>query len=162
MNAPTGKMTGNLDLAGCEHWSSEMPYRAIVAVKRQSPTGPILYQVAGLSNQPCGAVNALKLALSKHGGTCFYCKKTAGVETSANFTKDHLEPKAFGGTDNLSNLVIACKPCNASKGQGLIDSFNANATREWLEALQKQTAERLKRLSPKTGNSAHGFPLSRE
>ncbi len=147
MNAPAGNLVGNLDLAGCQHWSNEMPYRAIVAVKRQSLTGPILYQVAGLTEAPCGAVNALKLALGKHGGVCFYCKKVTAAETSVNFTQDHLEARASGGTNNLSNLVVACRPCNTSKGQGLIDSFNPQATREWLISLQQQINARLERLS---------------
>ena len=145
MNAPVGKLTASLDLAGCEHWSSEMPYRAIVAIKLQSPAGPVLYQVAGLSDPACGAANALKLALGKHGGTCFYCKKAVAAETS--FTIDHVQARASGGKDNLGNLVVACKLCNASKGQGLIDAFNPNATREWLTALQAQTKARLQRLS---------------
>lgn len=147
MNAHAGNLTGNLDLAACEHWSTEMPYRAIVAVKEHSPNGTILYQVAGHDAPPCGAVNALKHALNKHGGTCFYCKIATAAETSVNFTQDHLEPKALGGKSDLSNLVVACKPCNSSKGQGLIDSFNPKATREWLVALQAQVTARLQRLS---------------
>ena len=145
MNAPVGKLIASLDLAGCEHWSDDMPYRAIVAVKLHSPTGPVLYQVAGLSEPACGAAKALKRALTKHGGTCFYCKKAAAEET--NFTLDHVQAKASGGRDDLGNLVVACKPCNAQKGQGLIDTFNPRATREWLTALQAQTKARLQRLS---------------
>jgi 5-methylcytosine-specific restriction endonuclease McrA len=111
------------------------------------PTGPVLYQVAGLSEPACGAVKALKLALGKHGGNCFYCKKSAATETSLDFTLDHVEAKTIGGNDDLGNLVVACKPCNAAKGQGLIDSFNPRATLEWLTALQAQTNARLRRLS---------------
>ena len=146
MNAQVGKLANNVDLAGCEHWSSDLPYRAIVAVKLQSPAGPVLYQVAGLADPACGALNAIKLALAKHGGTCFYCKKAKAAEPSVNFTLDHIEAKASGGKDDLGNLVVACKPCNVEKGQGLIDTFNPRATREWLTALQAQTKARLARL----------------
>ena len=147
MNAHTGELLSRPDLAGCHHWSHEMPYRALVAVKLQSPSGPALYQVAGLESAPCGASNALKLALGKHGGTCFYCKKTAATETSVGFTVDHLEAKSSGGKNDLGNLVVACKPCNVSKGQGLIDSFNPYATQEWLSALRAQIDARLERLT---------------
>ena len=147
MNAPVAKLTGTLDLAGCEHWSDAMPYRAIVAIKEQNPNGPILYQVAGIGDNPCGATNALKSALKKHGGTCFYCKKAAAAETSVNFTLDHVQAKAVGGGDDLGNLVVACKPCNSAKGQGAVETFNPRATREWLTALQAQTNARLKRLT---------------
>jgi 5-methylcytosine-specific restriction endonuclease McrA len=146
MNAPTGKLKANFDLAGCQHWSSEMPYRALVPVNLQNPNGPVLYQVAGLNDPACGALKALKLALTKHGGKCFYCAKSSATETSINFTLDHIEAKALGGKDDISNLVVACKPCNSAKGQGVIDSFNPQATREWLSALQKQIAGRLQRL----------------
>ena len=147
MNAPTAKLTGKLDLIGCQHWSDAMPYRAIVAIKEQNPNGPILYQVAGIADNPCGAINALKLALKKHGGTCFYCKKAAAAEKSLNFTLDHVQAIAVGGKDDLGNLVVACKPCNAAKSQGAIETFNPRATRDWLTALQDQTKARLARLS---------------
>jgi hypothetical protein len=39
--------------------------------------------------------------------------------TTANFSIDHLVPPAHGGSDLLSNLVPACRPCNAAKGQNL-------------------------------------------
>lgn len=31
-------------------------------------------------------------------------------------TVDHIHPKAWGGTEDVSNLRAACKPCNQSKG----------------------------------------------
>jgi 5-methylcytosine-specific restriction endonuclease McrA len=31
-------------------------------------------------------------------------------------TVDHIHPKAWGGTEDESNLRAACKPCNQSKG----------------------------------------------
>ena len=146
MNAPTGKLTGQLDLAGCQHWSTEMPYRAIIAIKEHSPHGTILYQVAGAAENPCGAQKALKLALKTHGGKCYYCKKDPATETSENFTLDHIEALGNGGKDDLSNLVIACRPCNTAKGQSSIDAFNPRAAREWLIALSSQTEARLAKL----------------
>lgn len=46
---------------------------------------------------------------------CAYC----GVEEIAaggEFTVDHYHPLAFGGTDDLVNLVYACHRCNQYKG----------------------------------------------
>lgn len=52
----------------------------------------------------------LRLAvLERDQWICAYCGNEA---TEA----DHVVPKSLGGKDELSNLVAACKSCNASKG----------------------------------------------
>lgn len=136
----------NIDLTGCKHWSDDMPYRSIVPIREQAVHGTMLYQVAGAAENPCGAQKALRLALKTHGGTCYYCKKKPATETSEQFTVDHIEAIANGGKDDLSNLVVACRPCNNEKGQGSIDAFNPRATKEWLDALSAQIEKRLSRL----------------
>lgn len=40
--------------------------------------------------------------------SCVYCGDPAT-------TTDHLTPRAYGGTDDPSNLVPACGPCNSRK-----------------------------------------------
>ena len=42
---------------------------------------------------------------------CRYCG-----EVTLTPTVDHQVPMCAGGTDDMSNLVCACHPCNASKG----------------------------------------------
>jgi 5-methylcytosine-specific restriction endonuclease McrA len=140
------KIVDQIDLAACNHWSPEMPYRAVVAVKVQQAHGTILYQVAGAADPPRKADKALKLALEKHGGYCYYCKKSSATDVTIELTLDHIEPQALGGGSEISNLVIACKPCNALKGHTLIDAFNPEATEEWLLALAKQIETRFERL----------------
>jgi HNH endonuclease len=150
MNAPTGKIVAAAGSCGSEHWSRELPYRAIVPIKLQGSKGPMLYQVAGSSNAPCGAENAIKLAVKIHGGKCFYCAKIFAANTAdaspGVWTIDHIEPVALGGTSHLGNLLVSCKPCNSSKGHKPIDSFNPTASKKWLTDLLNQTNERLKRL----------------
>lgn len=46
--------------------------------------------------------------LRRDGYTCYYC----GAEAD---TVDHLVPRAKGGTDDMDNLVAACRSCNYSK-----------------------------------------------
>jgi 5-methylcytosine-specific restriction endonuclease McrA len=148
MNAPVGNIISTADLSACQHWSKDLPYRAVVAVSIQPAHGTILYQVAGESKAPQSAFNALKLAITKHGGKCFYCKTASAEQPSVlDFTIDHIEALAIGGTNDLTNLVVACKPCNQKKGQSTIDAFNPSATQEWLTALQSQIEGRLKKLS---------------
>jgi hypothetical protein len=43
---------------------------------------------------------------------CRYCRDT---DPDVKLTVDHVVPKALGGTDEASNLVTACQPCNAGK-----------------------------------------------
>ena len=135
-----------VDLASCHHWSEDMPYRAVIAVGVQHVHGTILYQIAGTSDTPRSAAKALKLALDKHGGKCFYCKTVSAADVLVEMTLDHIEPQAIGGNSDISNLVVACKPCNAAKGHQLIDAFNPCATEEWLLSLAKQIERRFERL----------------
>lgn len=50
--------------------------------------------------------------LAKNGGRCVYCGDPAD-------TIDHVIPKSKGGTDDLDNLVPACRDCNSRKGNRL-------------------------------------------
>lgn len=50
--------------------------------------------------------------IRQFGRTCFYC----GASKLKKFDVDHFIPLARGGSNWPSNLVISCKPCNASKG----------------------------------------------
>lgn len=47
-------------------------------------------------------------------GACSYC----GCQTNPfdDFTVDHVHPVILGGTDDIENLVPACRSCNARKG----------------------------------------------
>lgn len=46
----------------------------------------------------------------RDGRKCYYCNDEGGP-----FSVDHVVPLARGGTNELSNLVVACRPCNSSK-----------------------------------------------
>jgi 5-methylcytosine-specific restriction endonuclease McrA len=49
--------------------------------------------------------------LEKFNRTCAYCQgKNIPLEI------DHITPKSRGGSDRVSNLTLACKPCNQEKG----------------------------------------------
>lgn len=51
--------------------------------------------------------------LLRDGNQCFYC----GIHLyESQITIEHLKAKSLGGTDNLKNLVIACKACNLKHG----------------------------------------------
>jgi 5-methylcytosine-specific restriction endonuclease McrA len=58
--------------------------------------------------------------LAKWKRRCAYC----GVE-NVPLQIEHIHPKALGGTDRISNLCLACKPCNTKKGTKDIKIFLA-------------------------------------
>jgi 5-methylcytosine-specific restriction endonuclease McrA len=146
MNALSKISKSDIDITQCGHWLHELPYRAVIAVAVQSNHGTVLYQVAGTSDAPRSAAKALKIALETHGGSCFYCKATSASCVSVEMTLDHIEPQSLGGNSEITNLVVACKPCNAKKGHILIDAFNPKASEVWLNELQRQIQDRLARL----------------
>ncbi len=127
---------------GARHCLDALPYRMIVFARLNQHQRP-LYLVAGSGKAAAGAEKALREAHRLHGGECFYCKESVPAE---ELTIDHAEPAALGGKDDLQNLLIACKPCNARKGHRAIEFFHPDAGREWLGALLAQVQERLDRL----------------
>lgn len=55
--------------------------------------------------------------LRRDNHTCRYCHAT-----DTPLTIDHVVPVALGGTDDPSNLVAACKDCNAGKASSSPDA----------------------------------------
>lgn len=56
--------------------------------------------------------------LEKWGRRCAYCQ-TEDVPLEV----EHIVPKARGGTNRVSNLAIACRPCNDAKGTMTAEEF---------------------------------------
>jgi len=56
--------------------------------------------------------------LEKWGHACAYCgKKDVPLEI------EHLMPKSRGGSNRVSNLTLACRPCNEQKGRQTAEEF---------------------------------------
>lgn len=51
--------------------------------------------------------------LKRDGAACFYCGE---LTDDADRTLEHLVPRAHGGPDHISNLVLAHRRCNANAG----------------------------------------------
>lgn len=59
-------------------------------------------------------------AFTKQDGACAYCcMRLAAGEATA----DHCTPVTRGGLTNKDNIVVACQPCNAAKGQMSVTMF---------------------------------------
>lgn len=59
--------------------------------------------------------------LEKYKRTCIYCDKK-----DVPLQMEHLWPRAKGGSNRISNLGIACGPCNQKKGSKPLFEFLAN------------------------------------
>jgi hypothetical protein len=57
--------------------------------------------------------------LRRDNHACRYC---GGTAPDVALTVDHVIPTALGGSDDPSNLVTACQPCNAGKSASSADA----------------------------------------
>ena len=63
--------------------------------------------------------------LEKWGRRCAYCGARGTGPGSVPLNIDHVRPRSKGGSDRVSNLVLACVPCNEAKGNRLVEEFLA-------------------------------------
>lgn len=76
--------------------------------------------------------------LEKWGRKCSYCgRKDTPLQV------EHIHCKAGGGTNRVSNLCLACEPCNTKKGTKSIEVFLAKKP-ELLKQIQAQAKRPLK------------------
>ena len=54
------------------------------------------------------------LALQRDNYVCVYCGQQAD-------TVDHIVARSKGGSDNLDNLVAACRQCNTLRGTSCVE-----------------------------------------
>lgn len=70
----------------------------------------------------------LKL-IHRDGIGCFYCgiecedRKSNRDNRDCVMSEDHIIPKSHGGTDDLDNLVLACRACNSQRGSFSAEDF---------------------------------------
>lgn len=60
-----------------------------------------------------GGGSQVRILWEEQLGLCWYCKKPV---PSRKATKDHVIPRAKGGSSLWENTVMACWPCNQKKG----------------------------------------------
>lgn len=77
----------------------------------QSFPMPSVIRLNRYVNAPYKGVNLTRQNIFKRDSNeCQYCG------TRKDLTIDHVMPRAKGGSDTWTNLVTACKKCNAKKG----------------------------------------------
>jgi 5-methylcytosine-specific restriction endonuclease McrA len=82
----------------------------------------------------CKTMRTIRLSGSRHteqeweykkqqyNNRCFYCGKK-----SRHLTKDHIVPLLLGGTNDIGNIVPACRLCNRKKYTKRIEFFKEGA-----------------------------------
>ena len=69
---------------------------------------------------PLAGFEVREFLLEKWGRTCACC----GAR-NVPLQVDHVRPRARGGSDRVSNLALACAPCNQAKGAQPVEAFLA-------------------------------------
>ena len=75
--------------------------------------------------------------LEKWGRRCAYCGAT-----DIPLQVEHIVPKVRGGSNRVSNLTIACKPCNDAKGKRTAAEFGQSRDPGAGEAAPSRTRRR--------------------
>ncbi len=81
---------------------------------------PIVHKWVSWSGREAIPAHVRREVLARDGERCAYCGSTDGP-----FHLDHVVPVSRGGHSRPDNLVVACVPCNLSKG--------AKTPTEWLQ-----------------------------
>ena len=82
-----------------------------------------------MSRRPTPEFSRNRKHILEGNPTCHWCKRAPATDA------DHLIPYDAGGSDNLDNLVPACKPCNSRRGASYVNNKRAIATQKRNEAL---------------------------
>lgn len=112
--------------AACKRWRRAHPERQARADKNYRNNNPLAIRAKAHRRRAlkrgapgiCTADDIQRL-LATQKGRCYYCGE------KRKLTVDHVVPLSRGGSNEPSNLVLACKHCNSSKCDKL--------PHEWIE-----------------------------
>jgi 5-methylcytosine-specific restriction endonuclease McrA len=80
---------------------------------------------------------------------CQYCARTgAELKPRESLTRDHLIPISRGGSNEWTNVVTACSPCNARKGNRLPDEIGMHPLNRPVEPHFVHLSWAVRRLTP--------------
>ena len=85
-----------------------------------------------IGNPILEVVNAVKTQFKQdHPFYLVTCHRAENTENKENLQIDHIYPVSKGGTDDLKNLVIACRACNQFKKDRLLNELGINFILIW-------------------------------
>jgi len=104
--------------------------------------------------------------LAKWHRRCVYCDASGVGPGSVPLNLDHIHPRAKGGSDQVSNLTLACVRCNQAKGARDVSEFAtdplrlARITRQAKAPLRDAAAVNTTRWALHRVLSATGLPVT--
>lgn len=93
--------------------AANSPRRAAAKPNDSTPT-------AAPAHRPAAEQRLRGRIFRRDGYSCVYCGTDGTAET---LSIDHVQPRLRGGDASEGNLVTACLPCNARKGQRRLSEF---------------------------------------
>ena len=80
---------------------------------------------------------------------CQYCGRgTADLRPRESLTRDHLIPLSRGGTNDWTNVVTACSPCNTRKGNRMPEEIGMHPLTHPVEPHFVHLSWAVRRLTP--------------
>ncbi len=80
---------------------------------------------------------------------CQYCGRTAAeLRPRESLTRDHLIPMSRGGTNDWTNVVTACSPCNTRKGNRMPEEIGMHPLAAPVEPHFVHLSWAVRRLTP--------------
>ena len=80
---------------------------------------------------------------------CQFCgRSTAELKPRESLTRDHLVPLSRGGTNDWTNVVTACSPCNTRKGNRLPEEIGMHPLAHPVEPHFVHLSWAVRRLTP--------------
>lgn len=112
-----------------------------LAVRMPAVVRLLRYIKLGRKRPPLSRLNLL----ARDNFQCQYC---ARIVTYKEATIDHVVPRSQGGETSWTNVVVACHPCNRTKGgrtpkQAKMELLNAAIEPDWLPILELRMHNRL-------------------
>lgn len=83
-----------------------------------------------------GIPKMLRFEVFKRDGFC--CQYCGAHPPSVKLHVDHIVPVAFGGTNDIDNLVTACEPCNLGKGARSLSVVPQSLAEKAIEVAERE------------------------
>jgi len=78
---------------------------------------------------------------ARDGYCCLYCQ----CDVTDDPTLDHVIPRASDGPSRPSNLVTACRECNAAKGDRALGVFLRDGTKDEAQRVRSRISEQTRK-----------------
>lgn len=86
---------------------------------------------------------------ARDGYRCQFCgRSSAELRPRESLTRDHLVPLSRGGTNDWTNVVTACSPCNTRKGNRLPEEIGMHPLTHPVEPHFVHLSWAVRRLTP--------------